>query len=452
MASQVFDSYFRGMLARAHPRRTPPGYQRELLNLLPLGGVPRSRPGLRPYHANPSVSSGGTGLIGLGWHVSTAGTRELLAVDGDLTSGILRIKPFQAQEVLSMPAGLTRTTAARAFTLNLSGGANLTFIYDGVNDNLKYDGTSLSRMGLSAAATPTAPSNDLGASVAALTNGTRKYVYTYESAFHEGNPTPMTAARVVTLADPTNSTRQRSTFTLPTAATIGDAQVTTVKLYRTIKDGEDYFFVAEGAPEAVVTDDVPDESLIQSQALAEFINAPPRAPFRALCEHRGQLIGVYADEPGVLHHSYFDPEYMVPEGWPSQWTTPVRPGDSDSINGLASFHEWLVIGKGHSLHQMTGFWPEFDVSPLEVSGSGNQAGMGIGHQGCFVQAGNMTLALTREGLIAIERSVSSGSSNLLATRLSGSINDLWRGIDYAHIVGGVFDRRRQTLMFFVRNV
>lgn len=452
MASQVFDSYFRGMLARPHPRRTPPGFQRELFNLIPLGGVPRSRPALRPYCASAAITTGGTGLIGLGWHISTTGTRELLVVDGDLTSGITRVKPFQAAEVLSMPSGYTRATASRAFMLNLSGGANLTFIYDGINANLKYDGTTLSPMGIGVAASPAVPTNDTGASAAALTNGTRKYVLTYKSTYHEGNSTPTSAARVVTLADAGNSILQRSNFVLPSAGSIADAQVTAVKLYRTIKDGEDYFFVAEGAPGATVTDDIADEDLIQSQALEEFINAAPTGPFVALCEHRGQLIGVYADEPGVLHHSYFDPEYMVPEGWPAQWTTPIRPGDSDRINGLASFHEWLVVGKGNSLHQMTGSWPEFDVSPLEVTGAGNQAGMGIAHQGCFVHAGNMVLALTREGLIAIERSVGSGASNLMATRLSGAINDIWNGIDYANIVGGVFDRRRQTLMFFVRNV
>jgi hypothetical protein len=446
MSSQAFDAYARGMLARAHPRRTPPGFDQELLNLIPVGGVRRSRPALRPYIAGDSVSSV---TVGLGWHTTASGTRELVMIDGAATDAIYRAKPYQAVEELLLPAvGLYRTDVDRAFVMNLSGGANLSFIYDGVNPNLKYDGTAVSKMGIGAAATPAVPTNDTGAASTALTNGTRKYVHTYVSAYHEGNPTPVGSAREVTLADSGNSTTQRSSFVLPSSGTIDDSQVTSVKLYRTIKDGEDYFYVTSGAPGATVTDDVSDEALIESEALEEFINAEPPGPFVALVEHRGQLVGIATDDRGILHHSYFDPEYMVPEGWPAQWVTPVRPGDSDTCNGLASFHEWLIVGKGKSLHKLTGTWPDYEVSPLEVAGA-TDAGIGIAHQGCFVHAGNTLLALTREGLVGIER-YGGEVADIQAKRLSGPINDLWNGIDYANVIGGVFDRRKQTVMFFVR--
>lgn len=448
MAGQSFDGYARGMLARLHPRRTPPGYDQELLNLIPVGGVRRSRPAVRPYATN-TVTSSADGLIGLGWHLSTTGTRELLVVDANQASKLYRVKPYQAVEDLLLPASVgSRVQAARAFVLNLSGGANLSFLYDGVNANLKYDGTVLSKMGIAAGATPGAPSSDTLASATALTNGTRKYVYTYASAYHEGNPTPVGQAREVTLADGGNSITQRSTFTLPSTSTIADDQVTSVKLYRTIKDGEDYFYVGSGVPSATLTDDVSDEALIESRALEEFINAEPPGPFVALVEHRGQLVGIATDDRGVLHHSYFDPEYMVPEGWPAQWVTPVRPGDSDTCNALASFHEWLIVGKGNSFHKLTGTWPEYEVSPLEIAGA-TDAGIGVAHQGCFVHAGNILLALTREGLIGIER-YGGEQTDLRARRLSGPINDLWNTLDYQHVVGGVFDRRRQTVMFFVK--
>lgn len=447
MPSQTYDGYSRGQLSRAHPRRTSPAYDRELFNLIPEGGVRRSRPAVRPYAA-ASLFGDPNRIAGLGWHVTTAGTRELLIVNGVAADNIRRVRPFQAPEELVTPA--LRSAIDRAFVLNLSGGANLTFLYDGVNPNLKYDGTSLTKMGIAAAATPDVPTTDTLASSSALRNGRRKYVYTYASAYHEGNPTPVGQAREVVLADAGNSITQRATFTAPDAGTIGDSQVTTVKLYRTIDEGEDYFFVTSGAPGATLTDDVSDEALIESQALEEFVNAEPPGPFVALVEHRGQLVGIATDDRGVIRHSYYDPEYMVPEGWPSQWVTPVQPGDSDQLTALASFHEWLVVGKGRSLHTLRGTWPDYEVAPLEITGVGDRAGIGVGHQGCFIHAGNTLLAITRAGVLAIERADTGHGVDLSARRLTGAINDVWRTLDYEQVVGGVFDRRRQTVFFFVR--
>ena len=138
----------------------------------------------------------------------------------------------------------------------------------------------------------------------------------------------------------------------------------------------------------------------------------------------------------------------VPEGWPAQWVTPIQPGDSDTLNAVASFHEWLIAFKGKSIHRLTGTWPEYEVAPLEVKGVNDSGGIGVAHQGCLVHAGNMLLALTREGLIGIER-YGGVTADLRARRLSGPINDLWTALDYEQVVGGIFDRRRQTVMFFV---
>jgi hypothetical protein len=444
MASQSFDTYWRGMLQRGHPRRVATGYQREALNISYRGGMPQSRPGVRPYHAGNLLSAD---TFGMGWFVTSAGRRELLVAT---STSITRIRTrgldaSGALSLLSLPSGeRTRTAPAHCYFLSLSAGATLTFVYDGVNTNLKYDGTTLTKMGLGAGLSPAAPTT--AAIGGFLSDGTRQYVMTLVSAFHEGDPTPEASKTEVVLAGATET--QTATFASPSAAAIDDPQVTHWNLYRTVRDGAAYFYVDQALVGNPITDTLADDTLSAGTALEEFVNTAPPGPWVALCEHRGQLIGVHAGDRNTLFHSYFDPDYMVPEGWPANWTTPVAHGDGDKITALWSLNEWVVIFKEHGIWGLQGAWPDTELIPV-VAPNGQRLGIGCASQSSVLQVDNRLIFLARDGVYAIDR-FASPEGGLQAQRLSGPIDDVIAALDYGESVSLAYDRRHRTLLIFAK--
>src|SRR5258708_4019545 len=65
--------------------------------------------------------------------------------------------------------------------LSLSGADSTTFIYDGVNPTVKWNGVSITKMGLPTPTAPAAPTPNGGASIG---RGTRDYYRTLKTAVH----------------------------------------------------------------------------------------------------------------------------------------------------------------------------------------------------------------------------------------------------------------------------
>ena len=444
---QTFDGIYSGLLQRAAPRRRDASYVIEALNLAFVGGRPRSRPALRPYQGNPFVN-GGTRAF-LGWHSPPTGQRQCLAALNDASGTIYRVYPNgdpTALVLTSLPSSASRAAPTFCNFLSLSGGANLTYIYDGLNTNLKYDGTVLTHMGIS---TGPAPVLDAGFGVAgiddtggSINDGIRKFRISLDSGFHEGPATITGSELSVTFARGT--TTQRAKFTSPTAGSIDDPQVTTWKLYGTVVDGEDYFFLAKANIGTDITIDQPDDVVAVSTVLEEFLNDAPQFPFVALVEHRGQVFGVDTSDRNIVRASNFDPDFMVPEGWPTHWTTPIAPGDGDEINALASFHEWLIVFKNRSTWKISGTWPDLQVTPLLSVDTGKNVGLGIANQRSFAQIENTLVFAARDGRYLIER-FSGAQTDVRSRRISGAVDDLMAKMDFQQGSSMHFDRAHRTM-------
>lgn len=443
MPSETFDGYLRGILSRPHPRATAQGFLREALNVCFQGGRAQSRPGVRPFHGANCAGN----VKGMGWHVTAANERQLLAAAGTAIQRVPQGGDPITLGLTNLPTALqTRAAITTAHFLSLSGGLNLTIIFDGVNTNLVWTGNALHRMGLSVGLTPGVPV----AAAGNITPGTRKYVMTLDSGRHEGNPTPLGSERTVTTATGAN---KKYTFTSPTALAIDDPSVTQWRLWRTEDAKSDYYFIGAADIGVSIEDNLADSTLVGGAAgdggllLEEINNALPEGPFVTLAEHRGQLVGVTASDLNLLRWSNLDPNYPVPEGWPSDWTTPIAHGDGDEIAAVVSFFEWLVVFKKQSTWAVTGTWPDTQVVPVLASGGGEHIGIGVQNEGAVFHLENEIIFASRDGFYVIER-YASVTGGIQARRVSGAIDELYAAANFEFSADCAFDRKRRVFIQF----
>lgn len=174
----------------------------------------------------------------------------------------------------------------------------------------------------------------------------------------------------------------------------------------------------------------------------EFNNRLQPEKFVELCEHRGQLVGVTADDLNILRWSNLNKKYMVPEGWPKDWITPVAHGDGDEIAAVVSFFEWLVVFKKNSTWAITGTWPDTQLMPVLASGGGEHIGIGCQAPGAIFHRENEIIFASRDAVYQIER-YASASGGIQATRLSGPIDALYAAANFEFSADTFFDRKRR---------
>lgn len=429
MPSESFDSYFRGILQRKHPRAVHPGYVNEALNVAFIGGTPVSRPGIRPFTGVKCTAN----VRGMKFHVDETGFQELL-----IATGASFQRAIEGGDPVDLPltnlpvADQTRTEPERVNFLSLSGGTPTTLIYDGVNQNLKWTGQVLTKMGFVRGTTVPAPTIAGGGNIEA---GTRDYVLTFFSGLHEGDPT----AAPTTVS---NTAGQKNTFASPVQGVdFDDPQISEWRLYRTIKGGKDYFFVASADIGLPIEDNLTDDQVASSTPLEELKNTQPPAPFVAMCEHRGQVVGVTNDDLNIVRFSNFDEQYMVPEGWPADWIYPVAHGDGDEIRALVSFHEYIVVFKTNGAWAMSGTWPDMTIVPILAAGGGNRIGIGVNAPGSVLQIENQVMFVSRDGVYTLER-----GGTVQAKRLTGPIDDLFAAAKFSLNAAASFDRKRRLFI------
>jgi len=439
------------MLQRKSPRARDPGYVDEALNVAHIGGTIIGRPGLRPFNA--AAFSGP--VRGLGWHVRPDGTRELLVAAGNAIQRCVKGGDPVSIPLTNLPsADQTRVDVQKVSFLSLSGGTNTTFIYDGVNTNLKWDGTNLTKMGLPNGPTPAFPVTSIGPPPATPADesdatfnvdaGVRLYVETLVSPYHEGDisVTPRTITttgpgRKFTFASPTNGIDD------PANNKFDDPQVTKWRLWRTVAGGAAYRFIGEADIGSSIEDNVSDNALAGRDLVEQLVNGPPVGPFVALVEHRGQLIGVNNDDLSLLRFSNFDPEYEVPEGWPRNWVQPVAHGDGDTVTALRSFNEWCMIFKENSTHALVGeAFVDYKIIPLLAGGT--RAGIGTAFPGSILQVENSVFFAARDGIYRVSRFESGGVE---AHRITAAIDDLYAAARFSLGSATFFDRKRRIFVF-----
>ena len=445
-----YDGYQRGMLLRPGPRLTPPGFVRGALNVVMVGGRVRSRPGLKPAHGAAFPSP----VRGMGTHVRSDGSRDYLVAAG---ATLYRMPLYGDPVVLSLTT-LPSTeqfrvdpTAGVRF-LSLSGADNTTFIFDGVNPNLKWNGTALSKMGLPTPALPDAPIAHAGTAIGA---GTRDYHQTVRSAVHESE-----------LSLPTRVTIGAAgghEFTWPVdGVDYDDPQVTEWSLYRTQAGLAKPFWVGTATIGAVIQDHTSDFALTGGAALTggvpaeQFVNMPPDDPngpraasrFVALAEHQGLVWGVDTTDRSLVRFSHGTAEYMVPEGWPWDRLLPVAHGDGDEIVALVSFHEWLVVFKQLSTWGITGSLDStLNVLPVLAATGGKRLGIGCVAADAILHLENEIIFPSRDGFYLISR-FASAAGGLEATKISDPVDGLYNCTNFALGSAAVYDRSKQVYCFF----
>lgn len=443
--TETFDGYWRGILQRKTPRQQEEGWVNEALNVVFRGGTCQSRPGIRPFSG---VAFSGT-VRGMGFHVRPDGTRELLVAAGpNLQRCVLGGDPIDIP-LTSLPLyQQSRIEQEKVNFLAMSGGTNTTFIFDGVNPNVKWDGSVLSAMGLPDGPTPPVPTQGVGV----IEKGTRLYYITLVSPYHEGDIS--VAARTVTQS--TNGHNQTFASPVPTPDPLGteasiaaaaaaneydDPQVTKWRLWRTVAAGAQIRFIGEADIGVNIVDNVSDEVLNGADLVEQLRNGKPQAPIVAMVEHRGQMVAVMSDDRSLLRFSNFDPDYMVPEGWPRYQVQPVSHADGDEISALRSFNEWCVVFKTNSTHAIIGeSFSEYKIVPV-VAGATRQ-GIGCGFPGSVIQIDNAVFFASRDAFYRIDR-----SGDLTALRISSAIDDLYSAVNFSLGSASFFDRKRRVFVF-----
>jgi hypothetical protein len=335
--------------------------------------------------------------------------------------------------------------------LSLSGGANTLFIYDGTNPNVKWDGTNLSKMGLPNGTTPVDPVQAAGA----VTKGTRRWVITLVSPYHEGDisvvnreVTTTVDGKQFTFASPVQTPDAvGSAASIAAAAAANqydDPQVTSWRLWRTEAAGAALRFIGEANIGVDITDNTTDDTLRGRDLVEQLVNGPPQSRIVAMVEHRGQLIAAMADQPSILRFSNVDPDYMIPEGWPRPYVQPVAQGDGDVVTALRSFHEWCVVFKNNSSHALIGDeFKNYKIAPL-LSG-GTRMGVGCAFPGSILQIDNEIFFAARDGIYRIDR-----EGGLNAMRISSSIDALYAAANFEFGSACFFDRKRRLFVFLGR--
>jgi len=440
--SQTMDGMWRGMLQRHTSRSISKVYQNELLNWRIQGGVPVSRPGIRPFTgaAFPAV------VRGLAFHVNADGTFQLLVAcaNGKLYRCFQGGDPIELS-MATLPVALqTRVDTEIVNFISTSGGRNTTIIYDGVNPNLKWDGSQLSRLGVVIPQPPGVPTEAAGL----IEKGTRNYVLTLVSPYFESSPSNESAAdgnnyRVVTQT----AANKKQTFDSPVQGVdFDDPQVTMWRIWRTTAGGSELKFINEADIGSPIEDNVPDVNMVGRDPVEELVSDPPTSFAVCLCEHRGQLAGVFADDPNILRFTNIDPDYMVTEGWPRNFTQPVAHGDGDEIKAIASFFDWIIVFKNNSAYAVVGEeFSKYQVVPILASANTRQ-GIGCFAPGSIRQIENELQWASRDGIYSISR-FSDPSGGLKAKRISGPIDDVYAAAKFS-LGSSSFSQRKKRYASF----
>lgn len=220
------------------------------------------------------------------------------------------------------------------------------FIVNGIDANLKYDGTNVFTLGVPAPVGAPANAPLVAGSIPA---GTYQYRYTWVTADgQESNPSP--ALTVVIPAGP-NQDVPLTNISISPAPAIGAQQIVARYLYRTEAGGDIFYRVDTGATlndniTTAYTDSALDSEL---GVQLEFDNDIP--PVLSMIEtHKDRLWGV---DPNFPSNLLFSKRYRHDQ-WPILNSIPVGLDDGDVITALVSFFDQLVVYKRKSIYVVSG--------------------------------------------------------------------------------------------------
>lgn len=255
------------------------------------------------------------------------------------TLNLVTLSPTVVTPIL---AGLTSGALADFTTLN-----DYAFMVNGVDPNLKYDGTNIYALGVPApVAAPAAAI--LNATAGHLPAGTYQYLYTWVNLDgEESNPSPSVSFTITGPNAPGDVAL--SGITVSPAPAFGAQQIVARNIYRTEVGGNTFEFLAQ-IPDNVTTT-YNDTTVTDAQLgiEVEFDNDIP--PILSMIEtHKDRLFGV---DPLFPSNLLFSKQYRHDQ-WPILNSIPVGLDDGDKITALVDFFDQLVIFKRNSIYVLSG--------------------------------------------------------------------------------------------------
>lgn len=408
-------------------------------NLCLQKGMYHTRPGMRQLNGVQFGSSGKRTIYGIDlW--KTASSDTFIVAAGDLIQSLPVTGGDPVTLTTSYPSSF-RSSVTGAATVFAHLGGQL-FIVNGVDANIKYNGTNVTRMGLVAPSTLAAPSKSAGS-----ITGKRSYVATLVSSTLNGSAeSEPTSATIVDYTD------QQGTFSSPTVPS-SDPQVDRWNLYATM-EGQSTYHKVNSSPVTLVTtivDNLSDTTLSAALDIdASGTNAPPPAAFGTLCVHQGRLVGaplnsndLYWSDLGLDLGGVF----AKPESWPAVNRLEFPESGGNTITALISFYEWIVVFQNFGIWAINSDLASDgrDITPVLVAP--DYRGLGVASQQQVAVMDNQIVFAGKNGAYAIARKTSLLSSNLTVAPLTKNIDKLYQQINFNNGAASVADRDNGRWIF-----
>jgi hypothetical protein len=348
------------------------------------------------------------------------------------------------------PVDLSTSYPASGFTTTRTGAVcqfvhinGMLYIVNGTDENVKYNGTALFRMGVVAPTTLGAPSLAAGS-----ITGTRLYKATLVSSSATGSvESEPTSVRSVIYA------AEDGTFSAPTVPGT-DPQVTHWNLYGTAVGGSAYFrinttpvllasTIVDNLTDALVTAGTPIPTL--------GINAVPPGKFKLLTAHQGRLVGVVPSS-NVLYWSDIGLDtaglYPKPENWAASNALKFPDSGGTSITAIVSFYEWVVVFQQFGVWSVRGDLTDTEdrrIAPLMVAA--DYSGLGVANQGCVVIMDNRVLFAAKDRVYEIVRDLNPSQPDLVIRPVSQDIDRLYQQLDFTQGAVSCPDRDNKRWIF-----
>lgn len=315
--------------------------------------------------------------------------------------------------------------ATKTFTLIASGvftagtkirsvvNRDLLFLVNGVDENKKWNGTTLTKMGVAAPTTaPSAATNGGG-----VLTGTYQWKVTFVTATAESNGSP--ASNQLTL-----SSNQVLLSSIPTSP---DPQVLRRRIYRTAAGGSTYLFVGQINDNTTTTfvDNTPDASL---GATIPTRNHPPERG--SLIEHFKHRLWI-AGDPNNPRRLYFS-EFFEPESWPPTYYVDIPMVPGDRITAIKAMGDMLVI-YGHNAPFLLIGETSFDFTVKR-----SLAQVGTDSAESVVTVENAHIYAGRMGVYAFDGAI----SRLLSDDIDPIIRDI-SATDWTKAAGVYYEKKKQ---------
>lgn len=365
------------------------------------------------------ASFGPASMLGLVEFTKSDGTSQILVAT---SHGLYRFDNgvFVA---IPMPDGLVWTMFPNEVPGFVVLGDQL-YICNGFTPNLRYDGQTLYRMGITPP--PTAPSASIDGS--GVLTGAYKYRVTFYNADtgQESNPSPV--SNTLTL-----SSQRVLLSQLPISA---DPQVTARRIYRTTANGEVLLFLAQIDDNLTTTfaDNNGDGQL--DFAIEEFRNSVPPI-FGMMALYRGHIFGV----PRRSSRVHFSASPLNPAGFDSNDFRDLDPNDGFTITAIHRLYDTVVVFKGNSI------WNGAGENRASFGFLRQVNGVGTTNQQAVVAIPGKTKLLFpfRNGIYSYD--------GVGETYESSEIEPIWHSLKRGHLTlgaGVVYSRRNMAIWFLPR--